>query len=42
MQNPILKKYAELLVDYCLEIQKNDRLFIMTTILAEPLVRKGP
>lgn len=36
----ILKKYAALLVDYCLEIKAGDKLFIRTTILAEPLVRE--
>lgn len=36
----ILTKYAELLVDYCLDIQKNDRLYLKTTLLAEPLVQK--
>jgi len=37
---PILKKYAKLLVNYCLEIQLGDRLYIKTTTLAEPLVRE--
>ncbi len=36
----ILKKYAELLVDYCLEIKAGDKLLIRTSILAEPLVRE--
>ena len=36
----ILNKYAELLADYCLELKPNDRLFIKTTTLAEPLVRE--
>ncbi|WP_236977570.1 aminopeptidase [Membranihabitans maritimus] len=36
----LLEKYAALLVDYCLEIKKNDRLFIKTTLLAEPLVKE--
>ncbi len=36
----ILSKYAELLVRYCLEIKKGDRLFVKTTTLAEPLVRE--
>ncbi|GAA5225231.1 aminopeptidase [Membranihabitans marinus] len=35
----LLEKYAALLVDYCLEIKTNDRLFVKTTFLAEPLVR---
>ncbi len=38
--NPILTKYAKLLVNYCLEIKAGDRLYIKTTTLAEPLVRK--
>ena len=36
----ILKKYAQLLVNYCLEIKKGERLFVSTTTLAEPLVRE--
>lgn len=36
----IINKYAELLVDYCLEIKTGERLFIKTTTLAEPLVRE--
>ena len=36
----ILNKYAKLLVNYCLEIQPGDRLFVKTTTLAEPLVRE--
>lgn len=35
-----LAKYAELLVHYCLELKKGDRLFIQTTTLAEPLVKE--
>jgi aminopeptidase len=35
----IWDQYAELLIDYCLEIKKGDRLLIKTTMLAEPLVR---
>ncbi len=38
--NNILKNYANLLVNYCLEIQENERLFIKTSTLAEPLVRE--
>jgi len=38
--NPILEKYARLLVQYCLEIKKGDRLYVKTTTLAEPLVRE--
>jgi aminopeptidase len=36
----ILAKYANLLVNYCLEISQGDRLFVRTTTLAEPLVRE--
>lgn len=36
----ILEKYAKLLVEYCLEIQAGDKLFVSTTTLAQPLVRE--
>lgn len=36
----ILKKYAKLLVNYCLEIKADEKLFISSTTLAEPLVRE--
>lgn len=36
----ILQKYADLLVHYSLDLQKNDKLYINTTTLAEPLVRE--
>lgn len=36
----ILVKYAKLLVNYCLEIKKGERLYITSTTLAEPLVRE--
>lgn len=39
MQN-ILNKYASLLLDYSLSIQENEKLYIRTTTLAEPLVRE--
>ena len=38
--NPILKKYADLLVHYCLEIKEGDKFYIRSTTLAEPLVRE--
>lgn len=38
--NPILEKYANLLVNYCLEIQPGDKLYVKSTTLAEPLVRE--
>jgi aminopeptidase len=36
----ILKKYAHLLVNYCLQIKDGDKLYISTTTLAEPLVKE--
>lgn len=36
----ILQKYAHLLVHYCLEIKPNEKLYISTTTLAEPLLRE--
>ncbi|MEY4904372.1 MAG: hypothetical protein RLZZ292_2187 [Bacteroidota bacterium] len=36
----ILSKYADLLVNYCLDIQQGDKLFVSSTTLAEPLVRE--
>lgn len=36
----ILEKYAYLLVNYCLELKKGEKLYIQTTTLAEPLVRE--
>jgi aminopeptidase len=36
----IENKYAGLLVDYCLSIEKGDKLFIQSTLLAEPLVKE--
>ena len=38
--NPILVKYANLLVNYCLEIQEGDKFYLRSTTLAEPLVRE--
>lgn len=38
--NPILQKYAKLLVNYCLEISEGDQLYVKSTTLAEPLVRE--
>ena len=39
MDTKILEKYAALLVHYCVELKPKDKLYISTTILAEPLVR---
>lgn len=36
----MLKKYARLLVEYCLSLKPGDRLFLQSTTLAEPLVRE--
>jgi len=36
----ILSKYAKLLVNYCVEIQEGDKLYIRSTTLAEPLIRE--
>ncbi len=36
----IIEKYAQLLVNYCVNLQAGERLFIQSTSLAEPLVRE--
>ncbi len=38
--NSILAKYARLLVHYCLEIQEDDKLFVSSTTMGEPLIRE--
>lgn len=38
--NNLLRKYAQLLVNYSLEINEGDKVFIQTTTLAEDLVRE--
>ncbi len=40
MNTAIIQKYAQLLVHYCVELKEQERLFISTTLLAEPLVRE--
>ena len=40
VENPLLEKYAKLLVEYSLSIEKGDRLLIKSTTLAEPLIRE--
>ena len=40
MQHQLLNKYAHLLVNYCVNLQAGERLYIETTTLAEPLVRE--
>lgn len=39
-ETSILTRYADLLVNYCMEIKQGERLYIKTTTLAEPLVRE--
>ena len=36
----IYKKYAQLLVHYCLELKEGENLYISTSFLAEPLVKE--
>ncbi len=36
----ILKKYAKLLVDYCVSLKPGEKLYIKSTTLAEPLVKE--
>lgn len=36
----ILNKYARLLTNYCLQVKPGDKVYISTTLLAEPLVRE--
>ena len=36
----ILKKYADLLVHYCVEIKEGDTLYVTSSTLAEPLLRE--
>lgn len=38
--NGLLNKYATLLVDYCLELKKGEKLFVKTTSLAQPLLKE--
>jgi len=38
--NTILNQYAKLLVNYCLELKKGEKLLIRSTTLAEPLIRE--
>ena len=40
MMESLLKKYAKLLVNYCVELKEGEKLFLSTTTLAEPLVRE--
>lgn len=37
-KKPLLQKYAGLLVNYCLEVKPNDKVYITSTHLAEPLL----
>ncbi|MFN7120245.1 MAG: aminopeptidase [Saprospiraceae bacterium] len=36
----MLRRYADLLVHYCLELKEGEKLYVRTTTLAEPLVRE--
>ena len=36
----ILNKYAQLLINYCVEIQPGDQLYLKSTTQAEPLIRE--
>ena len=36
----LLKKYADLLVHYCVEIKEGDRLYVTSSTLAEPLIKE--
>lgn len=38
--NPLLEKYAKLLVNYSLDVQKGERVFIDSYTTAEPLIRE--
>ncbi len=40
MDNSIHKRYADLLADYALDLQKGDKLYIQSTYLAEPLLQE--
>ena len=40
MSNLIREKYAKLLVNYCLAVKKNDKVYINSSYLAEPLLRE--
>lgn len=40
MTQPQLNAYAHLLVNYCVSLQKGERLFVNTTTLAVPLLRE--
>ncbi len=40
MTDTIQAQYARLLIDYCLEINPSDKLYVKATMLAEPLLRE--
>lgn len=40
MSNLIREKYAKLLVNYCLAVKKNDKVYVNSSYLAEPLLRE--
>ncbi len=39
-EKSILEKYARLLVNYCLEVKHDDKVYITASYLAEPLLRE--
>ena len=40
MTTDITARYAQLLVHYCMEVRPGDKVFIASTLLAEPLIRE--
>ncbi len=40
MKHSILKNYAQLLCNYCLDLKKGEKLYVKSSTLAEPLVRE--
>lgn len=38
--NSILARYADLLINYCVELQPGEKLYLRSTTLAEPLIRE--
>ncbi len=40
MTHHVTIQYANLLTNYCLQVQPGDKVFIASTLLAEPLVRE--
>ena len=40
MEIDLIRKYAHLLINYCLSIKAGDKLYVTSTTLAEPLLRE--